>query len=541
MSGPAILFMDRGRLSSSRQISTHILDFLHEHRLLASPCYLHETMSTDPHPAPGAHGVVYAPMHAPDTDRPPGPTNPRFEYRLLHQGILMKLQLLLLLGSLGLLRPPSLTAQAAQDLPAASSVVAAAPPAGSPPPVQGTTLSLPDAEARALHNQPRLAAEALRAEAMGKRVQQSRSAYFPQLSGNLTAVQANGDTAVAAGAVTTSSTSTRVAGGFTLTQLVTDFGRTRELVRSSQLTARAASQHTEDVKQQTLRDVDEAYFTTQAAESVRGTAAAVLAFRQTSLRQLTALAQSQLRSTLDVQFAQVLVSEAQMAVVQADSNVQEARAQLAAAMGEDTLADYVLIEQPQPPLLEDDVAVYIREALNTRPDLKALQLQAQAAQQFAKAQGKLNYPDVNLLGTAGEVPERDHTLQQNYGAAGINIHVPVFNGGLYSGRAAEASLRAQAAGRDVSSLSLLITRDVRTNWARAKDAYLQIQVAHDLVEQTGVALRLAQARYDAGLGSIVELNQAELSQTSALITAASARFNYLSTRAALNYTLGILR
>ena len=55
------------------------------------------------------------------------------------------------------------------------------------------------------------------------------------------------------------------------------------------------------------------------------------------------------------------------------------------------------------------------------------------------------------------------------------------------------------------------------------------------------ALRLAQARYDAGLGSIVELNQAELSQTSALIAAAGARFNYLSTRAGLNYTLGILR
>jgi outer membrane protein len=200
----------------------------------------------------------------------------------------------------------------------------------------------------------------------------------------------------------------------------------------------------------------------------------------------------------------------------------------------------VLTEQPEPPLLEDDVAVYIREAL-TRPDLKALQLQARAAQQFAKSESKLNYPDVSLLGTAGEVPVRDHTLEQNYGAAGINIHVPIFNGGLYSGRAAEARLRAQAASRDVNSLTLLVTRDVRTNWARAKDAYLQIQVAHDLVEQTGVALRLAQARYDAGLGSIVELNQAELSQTSALIAAASARFNYLSTRAALDYTLGILR
>jgi outer membrane protein len=443
----------------------------------------------------------------------------------------MKLPALLFLGWLGLFSgAPALAEQAKHD---------AAP--DTRPAVHGPALSLADAEARGLHNQPRLAAETLRAQAAGKQIQQTRSAYFPQLTGNLTAVEANGDTAVAAGAVTTSSTSTRVAGGFTLTQLVTDFGRTRELVRSSKFTAQAAGQHTEDVRQQIVRDVDQAYFATEAAESVRGTAQAVLAFRNTSLRQLTALAQSQLRSTLDVQFAQVLVSEAQMAVVQADSSVQEARAQLAATMGEDTVPDYVLAEQPQPPLLEDDVNVYIREAINTRPDLKALQLQAQAAQQFAKAQTKLNYPDISLLGTAGEVPVRDHTLEPNYGAAGINIHVPVLNGGLYSGRAAEARLRAQAVTRDVSSLSLEITRDVRTRWAQARDAYLQIKVAQDLVDQTGVALRLAQARYDAGLGSIVELNQAELSQTSALITAAGARFNYLSTRAALNYSLGVLR
>lgn len=448
----------------------------------------------------------------------------------------MKLRIFLILAFWGFsfCQAPPLVAQSAQDLPGALPVPAV------PPQQNGPTLSLADAEARTLKNQPRLAAEALRAQALGKRVQQTRSSYFPQLTGNLTAVKANGDSAVAAGAVTTSSISTRVAGGVSLTQLVTDFGRTRDLVRSSQFTAKAALQQTEDVKQQILRDVDQAYFATEAAESVRGTAQAVLDFRKTSLRQLSALAQSQLRSTLDVQFAQVLVSEAQMAVVQADSNVQQARAALAAAMGEDTVVDYVLAEQPQPPLLEDDVTSYIHEAMATRPDLKALTLQEQAAQQYANSESKLKYPTISLLGTAGEVPDRDHTLEQNYGAAGVNISLPVFNGGLYSGREAEAKLRAQAASRDVSDLSLRISRDVRTNWARAKDAYLEIQVAHDLVDQTGVALRLAQARYDAGLGSIVELNQAELSQTSALIAAASARFDYLSARAVLDYTLGIL-
>jgi outer membrane protein len=243
---------------------------------------------------------------------------------------------------------------------------------------------------------------------------------------------------------------------------------------------------------------------------------------------------------LDVQFAQVLVSEAEMAVVQANSGVQRARAQLSAALGDEWDPDYVLFDQTLPAELEDDVTVYINEAVENRPDLKGLKLKAQAARQYALAEKKLSYPSVNLLGSAGEVLAGDTTLHQAYGAAGVNINVPVFNGGLYSARYAEATLQAQAITRDISDLILLIARDVRTNWAQAKDAFLQIQEAQKLVDQTNVALRLAQARYDAGLGSIVELNEAELNQTSALIVAASARFNYLSSRTALSYTLGVL-
>ena len=407
--------------------------------------------------------------------------------------------------------------------------------------VTSPTLSLADAERRALLNHPRLAAEALRAAASARHIEGSRSQFFPQLTGNVTAVQANGDTAVAAGALTTSSISTRVAGGISLTQLVTDFGRTHELVRSSRYAADAAEQETASVRQEILRDVDEAYYATEAAESVRGTAQAVLDYRRTSLRQLSALAHNQLKSTLDVQFAQVLVSEAQMAVVRGNSNVQQARAQLTAAMGDETDPDYVLANQQLPPDLETDVSIFVKEALDTRPDLKALKLKVQAAQQYATAEKKQSYPTISLLGSAGEIPEHDSTLHQDYGAAGINIRIPIFNGGLYSAQAAEAKLRAQAVDRDAADLSLVIARDVRMRWAQAQDAYLEIKVAQQLVEQTNVALRLAKARYDAGLGSIVELNQAELSETSALIDAAGALFTYLSARTALSFTMGTLQ
>jgi outer membrane protein len=169
-----------------------------------------------------------------------------------------------------------------------------------------------------------------REQAAGKVIAENRSAYFPQLAGHLTAAQASGDTAVAAGALNTSSISTRVAGEISLLQQVTDFGRTNHLVRSARFSAESAAQRTETPRQQILRDVDEAYYGVQAAENVRHTAKAVVDFRRVVLRQLNALAQNQLRSTLDVQFAQVLVSEGELAVVRANSAVDE-RGQAASA------------------------------------------------------------------------------------------------------------------------------------------------------------------------------------------------------------------
>jgi len=423
---------------------------------------------------------------------------------------------------------------------AAPNIAEAASATSSTPENNTTALTLSDAESRALTNQPRLLAEQLRAQAASKRIGEPRAAYFPQAFANLTAVEANGDTAVAAGALTTSSISTRAAGGASLVQMITDFGRTSNLVQSARFEAKAEDEHEESTRQSILTQVDQAYFAAQAAESVRKTAQAVLEFRKVTLRQLSALAQSQLRSTLDVQFAQVMASEAELAVVRADSAVHKTQAQLAATMGEEGNATYTLTDSVLPPNPDADPASYIKQAIANRPDLKALKLKTESAMHEARADRALNYPTVNALAAGGEVPIHDPTLHHEYGAVGVNINVPIFNGGLYSARASVAKLEAKAADQDAALRELEIVRDVRMTWADARDAFLQIEVSERLVDETNVAMRLAKARYDAGLGSIVELNQAELNQTSALITAATARFDFLRAMAAFQFAMGNL-
>jgi outer membrane protein len=402
------------------------------------------------------------------------------------------------------------------------------------------SLSLEQAESFALEHHPRLAAAKLRAGAASQHVREARSAYFPTVAGNLTGtVVADPGTAIAAGNLTTSSISNRFAAGGALLQLVTDFGRTSALVQTARFRALAQGQLADQTREQVVLSVQHAYFRVLASEAVLKATQEALENRRLIVRQVTALQQSQLKSTLDVSFAEVLESEAELAVYRAQNTVHESRAELGAAMGREQSVEDTLTDVQAPPGLEPDPDVLVRLADQHRPDLLALESSRNAAHQFERAEKDLRNPTVNALAAAGEIPEHDHTLHDNYAAAGVNINIPVFNGGLFRARREEAGLQAQAEDKDVEDLRLQIAREVRDAWFEANDAAYRIPVTARLVEQSRRAQHLAQARYDNGLGSIVELNEAQLNETAAQIEAASATYDYLSKRADLDYATGV--
>jgi outer membrane protein len=403
-------------------------------------------------------------------------------------------------------------------------------------------LTLADAEATALANQPRMLAAQQRAQASAQQIREARSEYFPTVGLNATGVQvAATDTATAAGNITTSSISDRFAYGGNLTQLVTDFGRTGALVSRARDEAQAQQDRATLTRAQVRLNVREAYYQVLGAEAVLRAAQAAQANRQLVARQLSALARSELRSTLDVQFATVLVNEAELAVVRAQSTVAQQRAHLATAVGLQQpvtakLSDIPPTSEALPPLPDG----LLQQARTQRADLHAAEAQQLAAQQFAVAQERLSYPKLNVLAAAGEIPYHDHTLHDNYAAAGFNLSIPVFNGGLFSAERAQAEHEATASERDTQQLRLEVSEQVRDAWYRANEAYQSLDVTTRLVNETRQALHLAQDRYDAGLGSIVELNEAQLSETSAEIDAAAAAYKYLSRRAELDFATGQL-
>jgi outer membrane protein len=147
----------------------------------------------------------------------------------------------------------------------------------------------------------------------------------------------------------------------------------------------------------------------------------------------------------------------------------------------------------------------------------------------------LLYPSIRAAGAVGDTLVRNPVLSNWYGAVGVNIDLLIFNGFLYTAKAHGARLRAQAAQSRLADLRNRISRDVRTSWLNAVTAYNRLSVAQKLMNQSNLALDLAQTRYKLGLGSIIELSQAQLRQTQAAIGNVQAGYDYRLSLAVLRY------
>ena len=114
-------------------------------------------------------------------------------------------------------------------------------------------------------------------------------------------------------------------------------------------------------------------------------------------------------------------------------------------------------------------------------------------------------------------------------------------GGLISARRAEATFTANSEQQRLQEIEIAVSRDVRTAWLDAQASFRRLDLARQLQMHAADALDLAQTRYDNGLGSIVELTQAQLSKTQADIEAATARFDCQIRTATLRFQIGALK
>jgi outer membrane protein len=247
-----------------------------------------------------------------------------------------------------------------------------------------------------------------------------------------------------------------------------------------------------------------------------------------------------LKSQLDLSFANVNLADARLLLSQARNDVQSAEASLAAVVGLPSDTAFTVFEEALPNPLIDTVDSFVQRALADRPEIKDLRLEQNAAERFAESERTLSHPTLSVAGAAGVAPVAVSQVPSNYSGIGINLNIPILNGGLFNARRAEAELKEQAAGERVNDITVRVTRDVRVTYLNANTAFERVGLTSQLLSQAQLALDLAQGRYDLGLSSIIELSQAQLNLTSAQIANASARYEYQEQRVLVDYQIGAL-
>jgi outer membrane protein len=437
------------------------------------------------------------------------------------------------------------TSAAAQSLPFAPNPAAPDTPAIMPSAVAAstdTTLTRQQAEQIALKANPHISVGRLLALAQKEVVVETRSAELPSVFGNITGVEAEEGSRLSSGSLTASRLITHVGAGVTFTQLITDFGHTRNLVASSSLQAKAAEQNASATEQDIVLATDIAFFDALEAQATLTVAHITVEARRAVTDQVNALTASKLKSTLDQSFAQVNLSQAQLLVLDSENQAASAMDRLNDVLGSNQDTQYRLLDDAQsldtlPVSAESVIAL----AMQQRPDLRAQQLTHEADVKFSRAQHEQLLPTVSALGAAGYTPLGSSTYFNPdwYGAVGGNLSMPLFNGFKFHAEAKEADIRARVSDENTRALADRIVRDVRLAWLRANTAQQRVAVTHQLLQQANTALDLAQTRYNLGLSSIVELSQAQLQQTQAEIDEANARFEFKADLATLRFQSGV--
>ncbi|MGD0613878.1 MAG: TolC family protein [Verrucomicrobiota bacterium] len=401
-------------------------------------------------------------------------------------------------------------------------------------------LTLAEAHGLALRNHPQVAAANYRTLAAEQVVRETRSGLFPAATLYGTAAgTAPHDTRILAGDLSSPHVFDKASGGVGLSQLITDFGRTLNLTAGSQYQAKAESQNAAATREQVLLGVDTGYFGALEAQAVLNVAHQTLDTRQLLLDQVSVLASNKLKSELDVSFAQVALEEGRLLVQQAQNGADTAMASLSTALGYHELHPFQLVERSLPPVVAtNDVSGLIGTALRERPELLSLRDTRDASIHVARAQRDARLPTLAAVGGMGNAPIHDNGLPNSYIVGGVQLSVPLFEGGLYQARQREAELRAEADAELLRSEEDIVVRDVRIAWLNVNTAMEQLRTTEQLLDHASEAYQLADARYKAGSSSIVELSQAQLELTSAQIANTNARYDVLIQQANLNYQIG---
>lgn len=399
----------------------------------------------------------------------------------------------------------------------------------------GEILTIAKVVAITRQNQPAIIAARGNVNASQSRIGQAKAPYYPQINGSGSYDRLSpGGTMYG---LTDNSSYNRLAVGLNASQMIYDFGRTTtrvEIQKTSLDSARADLIAADD---SAVFNTKLAYYNIlKIARDIVVATETVKQFEQ-HLAQAKGFFEAGTKPKYDVTKAEVDLSQVKLVQIQVENNLRLARVVLNNAMGLPDAPDYKLEDT----LTSDKFTLLYEQALDMaldyRPDLKALILKKQAARQSVDLARKGDAP--YLSGNAGTAYTGYGDTNSQEWNAGVALNVPIFNGHLTRHQIDEAQANADILAANVTTLQQAIHKEVQQSYLNLQEAEERIATTKLAIQQAEENSTIAAGRYSAGVGSPVEVTDADILLVQAKADHNQALYDYRIAQTSIEQAIGV--
>lgn len=401
-------------------------------------------------------------------------------------------------------------------------------------PLPETALDVAAVVAQALCRNPDTRSAWLTVQAQEARVKSARSAYYPTLDLSAAQTRSLGD----------GPRSDRSSASLTANWLLYDFGGRAADKRQAEQVLAALQAGQESTTQKVMQAAVDAYYLWYGADEALTAAQASAAAAAETLRAAETRQRVGAGTKAEVLQARTALSQATLTVIQRDGAREIARGTVAQALGLPAPATVSLAPPAQtlPTDLQPPAFAALAAALpQRRPDLRAQKLTVAAAQAAFDSVNAQDRPSLSLVAADGlsrTQPGTDDFAEA--GSVGLQLKVPLFAGGRYQAQEAVARRQIELAETEYQRQLLAASSELWTAWQGVRSTAATVTASHDLVASADEAQRAALARYRAGLGSLIDVLNAQSILADARQQEAAARFNWHRARVLLIKASGVL-
>ncbi len=302
-------------------------------------------------------------------------------------------------------------------------------------------------------------------------------------------------------------------------------GRLESQIAIAEANLRGARAVFERTKQQTLFAARSAYLQMLLGQETVAAAWRAQDQARESLRVAQARLQTGAAPQFDVLQAEVAVAVAEQSVVRTQTTVQTARIELVAALNVPQDVVVELTEDLTPQQVSGALGDALARALRERPEVIEVASRLAAAQAAIDLAASGGRPNVSL--SAGyDLASTGVTGSSGVWSVTLGVTLSIFDGGITRERIREAALRVQQLAVLEAETRQRIDVEVRQAWLALQQANGELTPATRAVEQGREAARLAAVRYEAGVGTSLEVTSAQAALAQAEVALATARFGH---------------